>query len=651
MYPNAVIVFFGTFFLLVSNTLSAQSFEVFQISQASNGEAFTQRLSIDVFAAPDLTTGFAESIGGRFYLVGSTPSTGEELFRFNRSTGLAELVADINPGTGSSNPSDLTSFGDTLYFVATAPGLGREVWQTDGSASGTRNLANIRGGAGSAFDAPGEDSGILGADAANIYVSTNQSTFNDFYAIRRTTGQAQRLAQSIGPSYIEQIDGRTYLATRFGGAYLLNSTNLSTIVPNGQGSTTERYRFFEIAGTEAVVVTNGGVILFYDGSTNSSTMVQSDVRPQFNFFGKRGGSYPEGTYFLARDPNSAMTLWKTDGTVSGTFPLDVGQGTTNVRISDGVQWNDEWVFKNTPIGGTAGVYRVDRVRDTTELVYGAQFTGPETYFDGRLLITENSRVATWDSLQAAVVQVAGLQSVLTVEATAYGDYGDCRTNDDRAFVLYYNCPDNVVQIDSFAICPDAQVATPFGDRGIGLHTSAEELLYMCDNISSVIVTAIPEPAFDVQAPDTVFVGDTIRYLASDPSFTYAWPDGSASEMYEVVADMVGQLEVNVTATNDSGCTSTRTVTVVVVEVSSTFDEFELMAISLGPNPATSQSSIHGLPTEATWRITAISGATTSQWHQAIEPMFLERFPKGLYFVEVKLLDGRQAVVGKLVVAK
>ncbi|MFK8056345.1 MAG: hypothetical protein AB8F78_09530 [Saprospiraceae bacterium] len=646
--PSTLLAFLS---VLLIPTLTAQTFEVAEVTQASNGEVFTQRLSIDVFAAPDLTTGFTESIGGRFYLVGSTPSTGEELFRFNRSTGLAELVADINPGTGSSNPSDLTSFGDTLYFVATAPGLGREVWQTDGSASGTRNLANIQGGAGSAFDAPGEDSGILGIDATNLYVATNQSTFGDFYTIRRATGQAQRVAQSIGASYVEHIEGRSYLATSFGGAYLINSTNLSTIVPNGQGSTTDRYRFFEIAGTEAVVVTNGGVILFYDGSTNSSTTVQNNVSPQFNFFGTRGGSYPDGTYFLARDPNSAMTLWKTDGTVAGTFPLDVGQGTSNVRITDGVQWNDEWVFKNTPIGGTAGVYRVDRVRDTTELVYGARFTGPQANFDGRLLITESALVATWDSLQAAVVPVAGLQNVLTVEATAYGDYVDSRTNDDRAFILYYDCPDNVVQIDSFAICPDAQVSTPFGDRGTGLHTSAEELLYACDNISSVIVTAIPEPAFDVQAPDTVFIGDTIWYLASDPSFTYAWPDGSASEMYEVVADMVGQFEINVTATNDSGCTSIRTVTVVVVEVSSTFEEFELLGISLGPNPATSQSSIHGLPVEATWRITAINGATTSQWHQATETMFLAHFPKGLYFVEVKLVDGRQAVVGKLVVAK
>ena len=32
-------------------------------------------------------------------------------------------------------------------------------------------------------------------------------------------------------------------------------------------------------------------------------------------------------------------------------------------------------------------------------------------------------------------------------------------------------------------------------------------------------------------------------------------------------------------------------------------------------------------------------------------MFLARFPEGLYFVEVKLLDGRRAVVGKLVVAE
>lgn len=648
-FPPFTLLAFLSVFLIP--TLTAQTFEVAEVTQASNGEAFTQRLSVDVFAAPDITTGFAESIGGRFYLVGSTPSTGEELFRFNRSTGLAELVADIVPGTGSSNPSDLTSLGDTLYFVATAPGLGREVWQTDGSTSGTRNLANIRGGAGSAFDAPGEGSGILGGDATNVYVSTNQSNFNDLYAIRRATGQAQRLAQSIGASYVEQIEGRLYVATSFGGAYLINGTSLRPIVPNGPGSTTDSYRFFEIAGTEAVLVTNGGVIILFDGSNNSSMMVQSNVRPQFNFFGIRGGTYPEGTYFLARDPNSAMTLWKTDGTVAGTFPLNIGQGISNVRITDGVQWNDEWVFKNTPIGGTAGVYRVDRVRDTTELVYGAQFTGPETYYDGRLLIRENSRVATLDSLRATVMPLVALQNSIIVEAIVYGDYADCRTNDDRAFILYYDCPDNIVQVDSFAICPGAEVTTPFGDRGPGLHTSAEELLYTCDNISSVLVTTSPEPVFDVQAPDTVFLGDTIRYVASDPNFTYAWPDGSTTEMYEVVTDMVGQLEINVTATNDSGCSSIRTVTVVVIEVSSTFEELGITDVKFGPNPAFNSTSITGLPVESTWRIRSITGGSTSPWHQASETIFLEPYANGLYVVEVKLVDGRQAVVGKLVVAQ
>lgn len=637
--------------VLIIPSLTAQTFEVAEVTQASNGEAFTQRLSVDVFAAPDITTGFAESIGGRFYLVGSTPSTGEELFRFNRSTGLAELVADINPGTGSSNPSDLTAIGDTLYFVATAPGLGREVWQTDGSTSGTRNLANIRGGAGSAFDAPGEDSGILGGDATNVFVSTNQSTFNDFYAIRRATGQAQRIAQSIGPSYVEQIGGRTYVATRFGGAYLINGTSLRQIVANGPGSTTDSYRFFEIAGTEAVLVTNGGVIILFDGSNNSSMMVQSNVRPQFNFFGIRGGTYPEGTYFLARDPNSAMTLWKTDGTVAGTLPLDVGQGTSDVRISDGVQWNDEWVFKNTPIGGTAGVYRVDRVQDTVELVYAERFTGPGASYDGRLLILDNARVATLDSLQSTVVPVAGLQNVLTIEATAYGDFADCRTNDDRAFILYYDCQDNTTQIDSLAACPDTQVSTAFGDRGAGLHTSAEELLFTCDNISSVLVTSLPEPTFDIQAPDTVFVGDTIRYLASDPSLIYAWPDGSTTERFEVVSDMVGQVEISVTATNDSGCSSIRTVIVVVIEVSSTFEELGITDVKFGPNPAFNSTSITGLPVESTWRISSITGGSASPWQQASETLFLEPYAKGPYVVEVKLVDGRQAVVGKLVVAQ
>jgi ELWxxDGT repeat protein len=59
------------------------------------------------------------------------------------------LVQDINPGAGSSSPSNLTNVKGTLYFRAYDGSHGFELWKSDGTSSGTALVQDIYPGAGS----------------------------------------------------------------------------------------------------------------------------------------------------------------------------------------------------------------------------------------------------------------------------------------------------------------------------------------------------------------------------------------------------------------------------------------------------------------------------------------------------------------------
>src|SRR5262245_3053887 len=81
----------------------------------------------------------------------------------------AALVADIVPGTDSSNPYDLTNLDGTLYFRTDDPVNGMWLWKSDGTATGTtfvkslntpRLDINLRAMNGSVFFVDGVSAGV-----------------------------------------------------------------------------------------------------------------------------------------------------------------------------------------------------------------------------------------------------------------------------------------------------------------------------------------------------------------------------------------------------------------------------------------------------------------------------------------------------------
>ena len=53
------------------------------------------------------------------------------------------MVKDIDPGSESSSPQDLTNVNGTLSFVAENGALGQQLWKSDGTAAGTLMVKDI----------------------------------------------------------------------------------------------------------------------------------------------------------------------------------------------------------------------------------------------------------------------------------------------------------------------------------------------------------------------------------------------------------------------------------------------------------------------------------------------------------------------------
>lgn len=85
------------------------------------------------------------------YFLANNGTSGNELWRIDRSiSGTADtaIVKDINV-SGDSNPSNFIVFGGKLLFQANDGIHGAELWQTDGTEAGTTLVADINPGSGS----------------------------------------------------------------------------------------------------------------------------------------------------------------------------------------------------------------------------------------------------------------------------------------------------------------------------------------------------------------------------------------------------------------------------------------------------------------------------------------------------------------------
>jgi len=88
--------------------------------------------------------------GALFFRAGPS-ATGWELFRTDGTSAGTALFADLVPGTDGSNIFGLTVAGGHLFFSATNGSDGKELWVSDGTPGGTTEVEDIDPGSGGAL--------------------------------------------------------------------------------------------------------------------------------------------------------------------------------------------------------------------------------------------------------------------------------------------------------------------------------------------------------------------------------------------------------------------------------------------------------------------------------------------------------------------
>src|SRR5262249_54185657 len=129
-----------------------------------------------------------------------------ELWKSDGTAAGTVMVKDIIPGGAGSNPGGaygyiFTNVNGTLYFSADDGAHGQELWKSDGTAAGTVLVADINPGSG--FSNPGDLTNVLMIEERVLYCSPRIDA-----VIARSLAGAESVPEDIRLADPRRIDRR-----------------------------------------------------------------------------------------------------------------------------------------------------------------------------------------------------------------------------------------------------------------------------------------------------------------------------------------------------------------------------------------------------------------------------------------------------------
>lgn len=246
-------------------------------------------------------------LGDELYFVGSDRSHGLELWRTDGTSAGTHMVADVNPGAGSSRPAEFVVVGDTLSFSAVDGQHDRELWRTDGTEVGTMLVADLNP-LGNGIGEPGfTQTAVVGGI---LYFEGNDGVTG--YELWRTDGTAE---------------GTALVADVRPGPGASDPGELTAV-----GDVVYFQAFDDVHHHE----------LWRSDGTLLGTSMVTELHPDGSSSPQKLTAVDDVLFFQAYSPAVGRDLWRTDGTAAGTEPIEIvpGPGSSN---PGGATWQHELV--------------------------------------------------------------------------------------------------------------------------------------------------------------------------------------------------------------------------------------------------------------------------------------------------------------------
>ncbi|MBX3411490.1 MAG: hypothetical protein KF708_02140 [Pirellulales bacterium] len=224
--------------------------------------------------------------GGTVFFNGQTAANGAELWKSNGTSAGTVQVADIQIGDTGSGPQQLTNVSGTLFFGANDGIHGFELWKSNGTQAGTVLVKDIQPG------------------SANVGQFANLNGILYFQAT--SSAEGDELWQSDGTS---------------GGTVLVKD------IVSGAASGDPNY----ITNVNGELYFRANNNLWSSDGSGLGTLLVSSVQPTLplHFSGPKFIGMNGLTFFPGTTPGLGITLFKTNGTPSGTAQVagDMGNPT------------------------------------------------------------------------------------------------------------------------------------------------------------------------------------------------------------------------------------------------------------------------------------------------------------------------------------
>jgi ELWxxDGT repeat protein len=223
---------------------------------------------------------------------------GYELWAYDATTNEANLVTDLYPGSDGSFPGSLTVYDGRLFFSANDGQHGRELWVYNADTDTATLAADIHPGSGSSFSGPLPLPKLTLYDDRLFFRAYDGLTGTELWGFDAATDEAALVSDinhgsdSSQPSYLTVYDNRLFFQANDG--YQTNEGN------------------------------SGPELWAYDASTDESSLVV-DIRPGID--GSTPSSltvYDDRLFFAAYDGSTGNELWVYDAvTTEATIAADI----------------------------------------------------------------------------------------------------------------------------------------------------------------------------------------------------------------------------------------------------------------------------------------------------------------------------------------